>query len=163
MRASHQRPEIDTSAKRLLRLQAQVHLALPLVVLALVLIVGIDFLLDPGPLLARAIVLLGYLVVAYFVLELTIEYRLYRDKRAFFRDRYVDILLTVPAALLLPFVAGAGGLVLSIRALQVLEATALVRYELLVVDEFVIAGSKLQKVGKLIRSTRVVLTEKLSN
>lgn len=155
------RPEIDSSNRRLLRLQALVHLGLPLVIVSLVSILGIGFLTDPSPRVFVLTVLVGYLVIGYFVLELSIEYRLYRDKRRFFRDKYVDILLTVPAALLFPFAVGVGGLVLSIRALQVLEMAALVRFDLLLIEELAVAGSKIQKVGKLLRSTKLVILERL--
>lgn len=148
-------------SRRLLRWQARVHVALPVAVLVLVAILTIDFVLSSSPQVNRAAVVLGYSVIAYFALELSIEYTLYRDKRRFFRDRYVDILLVIPVVFVLPFAVGIGGLILSIRVLKVLETAALVRFDLLLTEQLAILGSRLQKLGKLIRSGKIVLRERL--
>ena len=158
----HRKQEaVYAASPRLLRWHARIHLALPLVVLVLVAVVVIEFLLDPGPRLAQASLVGGYLVVLYFVLELAVEYGCYRDRRQFFRDRYVDILLTVPLIVVFPFAVGISSFVLSIRTLQVLETAALVRFDLLLLQEATVAGTKLQKVGKLLRSSRTVIRERL--
>jgi hypothetical protein len=151
------RRTFDTSLQTLLRVRAVLHVCLPLVVLVLASVIFLDAWSTPNPAVARYLVYAGYLVFGYFVVELGVDFVLYKDKRAFFRDRWFDIALLVPVIVVVQIGAWLGGLILVGRALRAIEFATKIGFEAFAIDELTVAGSRLQRLLKLFRKGRSVL------
>lgn len=140
-----------TSPAWLLHARVYLHAALPLVLVLLAVVVVVDLLGLGGPAGRRYLVGLEYGVLAYFVVELAVDFRLYRDRRAFWRDRWLDLVLVVPIVLAIQFAAWLGGVALAGRAYLTLELVRALELELYAIDELALGGTRLQRWLKLVR------------
>lgn len=156
-RARRFRERVDTSRRRLLWLRLLLYVALPAVVAALAVVIVVDLLGVGGPRLARSLVVVEYLVLGYFVLELGLDFVLYDSPHRFLTDRWVDLLLVVPLVLLVEAGAWLGGLALVGRALLTVEFVEAVGFEAFALRELTASGTRLQRALKLIRRGRRLL------
>jgi hypothetical protein len=133
------------------------HVALPAAVLLLAVVVVVDLAAVAGPQTGALLVPAETVVLGYFLVELGVDFVLYHDKRAFLRDRWIDIVLLVPFVLVVRFGAWVGGLVLLGRALRSVAFVGTIGLEAYAIEELTVAGSRLQRALKLLRKGRTVL------
>jgi hypothetical protein len=69
---------------------------LPAVLLALIIYLYLEFLTGSSSTLHYYRIPLQYLILAYFVSEILVDFMLYEEKKEFLRDKWLDIILTMP-------------------------------------------------------------------
>jgi hypothetical protein len=102
-----------------------------------------DFVATSGSLLYKLKKPLQLSILVYFVAELGVSFVLYEENREFFRDRWMDLILTVP------FFAAFRGIGKLLKGLKMLKAGKTVK------AGKILKGAKLgQKIGKMFTKGR---------
>ncbi len=98
---------------RLHRLLEQV---LPLVVVALVIVLYLEFFVHLDPVHHDILIRTEQAILAYFILELAVKRGIHTDNREYLQDNWLDILLVVP------FFAAVSGITRLLRSLKGIKA-----------------------------------------
>lgn len=146
-------PKIRRSSVFLLRIRALLHLFLPLVLVFLLVVVVVEFFLF-SLLTDLWFLVLQYIVVGYFSVVLFLDFVLYRDKRVFLRDKWIDILLLFPLFVLPLVISDISSFLIGSLGIRLLETSRFVEFGVLEIDEIILVGRRLQRLGKLVRYTR---------
>ncbi len=116
---------------------------LPLALIGIAVSLYLEFLSAPE-MLYRYKTPMEYLILFYFASELTIDLMLYEENRDFFRERWLDIVLTMP------FLAAFKGL----RGLKLLKSFKL--WKGFKLGKFFKIGKLGQKFGKLMKKAKKI-------
>jgi hypothetical protein len=78
------------------RLKHRIDRLLPLALAGLVFVLYLEFVAASTHPLAPYNLPIQFAILAYFIAELGVDFLIYEEHRTFFRDRWLDILLTLP-------------------------------------------------------------------
>jgi hypothetical protein len=112
---SENNPEI------LLRVRELLHYLLVPVILAIVVVLYLEFFREVGHALHEKLVVAERAILFYFVAEVSLDFVLFDDKREFFREKWFDILLILPFLAAFRAAGRMGRVFQGMRSLQVLQ------------------------------------------
>lgn len=133
---------IDNPPNTLLLVEKWLHKGLPLILILLFGYLGVYFFTDVSHIV---LILLENIILLYFIAEIGIAFLLYDSKRAFLKDKWLNILLVLPFLFIF---RAAGRLGQAINGLRTLEAVQFIHLaETPLIGRAVQNLPKLQKAG----------------